>query len=105
MRSTQQLSVTLPDDMAANVRAKVTSGEYASESEVVREGLRALQERDHAIDDWLRNEVVPAYEALKSDPSSGLSIDEVRAGLRERHERRPRPAGREIPDCYLAQRA
>ena len=46
MRSTQQFSVTLPNEMAAEVRAKVASGEYASESEVIREGLRALRERN-----------------------------------------------------------
>ncbi|MFT3964402.1 MAG: type II toxin-antitoxin system RelE/ParE family toxin [Sphingobium sp.] len=37
--------MTLPKDMAAQVRAKVASGEYASESEVIRDGLRALQAR------------------------------------------------------------
>ena len=31
MRSTQQFSVTLPNEMATAVRAKVASGEYASE--------------------------------------------------------------------------
>ncbi|WP_374200825.1 type II toxin-antitoxin system ParD family antitoxin [Inquilinus sp. Marseille-Q2685] len=34
MRTTQQFSVTLPNEMADMVRAKVASGEYASESEV-----------------------------------------------------------------------
>ena len=42
MRTTQQLSITLPNDMAGTVKA----GEQASESEVVRNGLRALLERD-----------------------------------------------------------
>jgi Arc/MetJ-type ribon-helix-helix transcriptional regulator len=32
--------VTLPSEMAARVKAKVASGEYASESEVIREGPR-----------------------------------------------------------------
>ncbi len=32
MRSTQQLSVTLPTEMAQMVKAKVASGDYASES-------------------------------------------------------------------------
>ena len=85
MRSTQQLSVTLPNEMAAQVRAKVASGEYASESEVIRDGLRALQARDKAVDQWLRNEVVPAYEALKADPSRGGSLEEARTALAERH--------------------
>jgi len=33
MRSTQQLSITLPHDMAAAVKAKVAGGEYATENE------------------------------------------------------------------------
>ena len=42
MRTTQQLSITLPNEMADIVKAKVRAGEYASESEVIRDGLRAL---------------------------------------------------------------
>jgi putative addiction module CopG family antidote len=43
MRSTKQLSITLPHEMAELVRSKVESGAYASESEALRDGLRALQ--------------------------------------------------------------
>jgi putative addiction module CopG family antidote len=49
VRSTQQFRITLPNDMADAVRAKVASGEYATESEVIRDGLRALLARDQAI--------------------------------------------------------
>lgn len=85
MRTTQQLSVTLPNEMAAQVRAKVASGEYASESEVVREGLRALRSRDRAMEDWLHNSAVPSYEALKADPARGVSVTQARAALAARH--------------------
>ena len=34
MRTTQQLSITLPNEMADAVKSKVRTGEYASESEV-----------------------------------------------------------------------
>ena len=86
MRSTQQFSVTLPNEMAAQVRAKVASGEYASESEVIRDGLRALQARERAIESWLRNEALPSYDAYKADPGRGLSLEEVKSGLAARHE-------------------
>jgi antitoxin ParD1/3/4 len=46
MRSTQQFSITLPIEMANFVKAKVASGAYASVSEVMREALRILMERD-----------------------------------------------------------
>ncbi len=81
MRTTRQMSVTLPHDMANMVRAKVTSGEYASESEVIRDGLRALAARDRAVESWLRDQVVPAYDRLHADPDSVLTVDAVRARL------------------------
>ena len=81
MRSTQQLSITLPNDMADVVKAKVRTGEYASESEVVRDGLRALLARDRAVESWLHNQVAAAYDALKDDPSRAVTIDQVRARL------------------------
>ena len=64
MRTTQQLSITLPNEMAEAIKTKVRSGEYATESEVIREGLRALLNRDRAIESWLQNEVGVAYDAL-----------------------------------------
>ncbi len=88
MRTTQQLSITLPNEMAQMVKEKVSSGEYASESEVIRDGLRALQSRDAALEHWLRTEVVAAYDGLKADPSSAVSIDEVRARLEEARKSR-----------------
>jgi antitoxin ParD1/3/4 len=87
MRSTQQFSVTLPNEMAQMVKTKVSSGEYASESEVIRDGLRALQARDKALDSWLRTEVAAAYDELKADPSKGRTPEQVLASLRGETER------------------
>ena len=81
MRTTRQLSITLPNDMADGLRERVRSGEYASESEVIREGLRALFARDQAVEAWLRDEVAAAYDAVIADPSRGVSAQAVRARL------------------------
>ena len=86
MRTTQQLSITLPNDMADVVKNKVRSGEYATESEVIRDGLRALLARDRAVESWLHNQVGPAYDALKADPPSrAVTVDQVRARLAAEH--------------------
>ena len=85
MRTTQQLSITLPVEMANAVKARVKAGEYATESEVIRDGLRALMARDKAVESWLQHEVAPAYDALQADPSSGVSSTEVRARLAAKH--------------------
>jgi len=90
MRSTQQLSITLPKDMAQLIRAKVEAGEYASESEVIRDGLRTLLARDRVVESWLRDQVAPAYDALKSDPSRVVSVEDVRAELVAEHAKTTR---------------
>ena len=81
MRTTRQLSITLPNEMADAVRERVRSGEYASESEVVREGLRALWARDQAVEGWLREEVAQAYDALAAAPSRAVSVEDLRTRL------------------------
>ncbi|WP_323165950.1 type II toxin-antitoxin system ParD family antitoxin [Pseudomonas bubulae] len=86
MRSTQQFSITLPNQMADAVKAKVAAGEYATESEVIRDGLRALLARDRALENWLASQVAQAYDTLKADPSRALSIDQVRARLAAEHQ-------------------
>ena len=87
MRSTQQMSVTLPHEMAQLVRNKVASGEYASESEVIRDGLRSLVARDRALEEWLRTDVVGAYNDLRANPESGVSLKQVRARLAAEHDK------------------
>jgi antitoxin ParD1/3/4 len=77
MRTTQQFSITLPHDMAEAVEEKIKSGAYASVSEVVRDGMRALLERDAAVERWLREEVVPGHAEYLADPSKGVPAGEV----------------------------
>ncbi|MBY5445894.1 type II toxin-antitoxin system ParD family antitoxin [Rhizobium leguminosarum] len=81
MRTTQPLTITLPLEMAQMVKAKVSSGEYATESEVIRDGLRTLAARDAAVERWLRDEVVSTYDEMKAHPERALSAAEVRRRL------------------------
>lgn len=87
MRTTQQMSITLPNELAEAVKAKVDSGEYATESEVIRDGLRTLMARDRAVEHWLREQVGPAYDALKADPSRGVTVKQIRARLALEHQK------------------
>ena len=86
MRTTQQFSITLPNEMASEIKRRVAEGQYATESEVIREGLRALMARDKAVEHWLQTQVAPAYDALLADPSRGLSVEQVRARLKQAHQ-------------------
>ncbi len=88
MRTTKQLSITLPTNMAEALKERVTSGAYASESEVVRDGLRALFAREEAVETWLRTEAVASYDELRADPSRAVSAADMRAHLAELHAQR-----------------
>lgn len=90
MSTVEKRTVSLPAEHAAFIDAKVASGAYASISEVVRAGLRALKERDEAVERWLRDEVAPAYDAMAADPSRGIEVDTVFADIRARHAERLR---------------
>ena len=81
MRTTQQMSITLPDDMANLVKAKVQAGEYASENEVICDGLRALVARDKAVEAWLHEQVLPSIDLMEKDSSLGVSVADIRAKL------------------------
>jgi antitoxin ParD1/3/4 len=63
----------------------VASGSYASGSEVVGAGLRALQERDAAVEKWLRGEVIGVCDTLQSDPGRAIPGEQVFATIRARH--------------------
>ena len=93
MRNTHPITITLPHDMAAMVKAKVASGEYATDSEVIRDGLRALQARDAAVDKWLRDEVAKSYDEYAADPSIGIPVDDIMARLRASYRARQTKSG------------
>jgi len=87
MAATEKRTFSLPAEQAAFIDHLVKSGTYATSSEVIRAGLRALQERDAAVERWLREEVVPTYDRWKADPI-GISREEMAERARKRHEAR-----------------
>lgn len=84
MPAISKRTISLPKSHAAYIDKKVRSGAYASASEVVRDGLRALQERDLAVERWLREEVAPAYDAMKADPNRGEPLAAVISRIKAR---------------------
>jgi len=79
----EKRTVSLPSEQSRYIDQLVGSGAYASASEVVRAGLRALEERDSAVERWLRTEVVQAYDELDADPGSAVPAEEVFTELRK----------------------
>jgi antitoxin ParD1/3/4 len=50
MQSAEKLSITLPPEMAQFIRQKVETGLYGSNSEIIREALRSLMERERRLE-------------------------------------------------------
>lgn len=86
MGKLERLTVTMPEEMAAKLRAAVESGEYATTSEVVREALRGWseqQERREAGLAKLREMIDEARGQPSLDGPSAL------AEFREKYRYRP----------------
>lgn len=85
MAAVEKRTVSLPAEQAGYIDAQVANGTYVSASEVVRAGLRALQERDAAVERWLREEVAPVYDAMQADPARAIPADQVFQTVRAHH--------------------
>ena len=88
MNKIDRRTISLPAEQGAFIDRLVESGEYGSASEVVRAGIRALQQHDKAIEHWLRTEVAETYDRMVADPSRGIPIEDVRAEFVERSRKR-----------------
>ena len=86
----EKRTINLPPEHATFIDSKVVSGTYVPACEVVRAGLRALQERDEAVERWLRDEVAPTYDRMQSDPNRGIPAGKVFGDIRARHAGRPK---------------
>ena len=78
------MNVSLPAGLARFVEAAVDSGEYGTASEVVRDGLRLLQQRRaaHAARlEALRREVAGGFADIEAGRISDRSIDDIAAGV------------------------
>ena len=96
MAGIEKRTISPPAAQASYINSVVEAGTYASASEVARASLRALQERDAVVERWLREAVVPVYDAMEAEPRRGLSADKVTAALAAHHAARMKKAGRDM---------
>ena len=85
MTTVSKRTVSLPAEQSRYIDELVATGTYASASEVVRAGVRALQERDAAVERWLREDVAPVYDAMLDDPGRAVAAKDVIASIRAHH--------------------
>ncbi len=72
---------SLTEEQAAFIDAKIESGGYVSGSEVVREGLRGLQEDEATIERWFQEEVVPTLQRIDAGEEELVDIDDAFAEI------------------------
>ena len=80
MKPAEKLSIILPSEMARMVRAKVDTGNYCSDSEVIRDALRDWMEREKrllVLDDAI------ARGVADSDAGRVQEIETVREEFRK----------------------
>jgi antitoxin ParD1/3/4 len=77
MEESKAVTVVL-DDMLERAQSRVRSGAFGSLSEVVQEGLRALDREE----EWLREAVRESLD----DPRPSIPAEEVFAALEGRYE-------------------
>jgi antitoxin ParD1/3/4 len=82
MAAAEKRTFSLPTEQANYIDGLVATGTYATSSEVIRAGLRALQERDAAVGRWLQDEVVSVAAAMAADPDRAIPADQVFSELR-----------------------
>ena len=88
MSNVQKRTFSLPAEHADFIDKLVGSGAYASGSEVIRAGLRALQERDAAVERWLKEEAATAFDDWKTGKTKTMTAEEAFAGVWKLHAER-----------------
>jgi len=84
MQPVETISITLPDDLVRLIREKVSTGAYASVSEVIREAVRVWQDREREQEAHLADIRVRIERSL-ADPRPSRPMDEVFDRLERRH--------------------
>jgi antitoxin ParD1/3/4 len=77
-------SYVIGDHFEGFIKQQIQQGRYASASEVIRDGLRALEDQQKFRDmklEWLRSEIQKGM-----DSGAGRSIEEVADELKTRYQ-------------------
>lgn len=82
------MSVSLPPDLEKFVRQELASGEYASEEEILQEGLRLLQDRKQRLEQ-LRSDIQVGLDQLDRGEGAPLDMEAIKAKVADRLEEEP----------------
>lgn len=83
------MNVSLTPELEQYVQEKVSSGLYYSASEVIREGLRLLKEREQFQQTRLQQLRQEIQVGLDSGEATPLDMSAIKAEARQRRRRKP----------------
>ena len=84
MSNVEKISVSLPQEMTAIMKDAVSTGAYASTSEIVRDALRDWQQKQVERDVAIKKYRKMVDDALASGPLLDYSMEDVVQRGRER---------------------
>lgn len=82
------MNVSLTPELEQYVQDKVSSGAYYSASEVIREGLRMLQERDRLQEARLQQLRQEVQVGMDSEEPDELNLQDTKARARQRRQQK-----------------
>jgi len=78
-------SIALGEHYEQFIKQQLESGRYNNASEVVRAGLRMLEDYEASRERWLQTEIPSRLAELKRSPAIGVPAEQVFADLEARH--------------------
>ncbi|MBB4235657.1 type II toxin-antitoxin system ParD family antitoxin [Rhizobium esperanzae] len=78
-------SFALSEHYEKFIRKQLESGRYNNASEVVRAGLRMLEDYEESRERWLHEEIPGRYEELQRDPSLAVPMETARGRFEAKH--------------------
>jgi antitoxin ParD1/3/4 len=82
------MNVSLTPELEQYVQDKVSSGAYYSASEVIREGLRMLQERDRLQEARLQQLRQEVQVGMDSGEPDALNLQNIKTRARQRRQQK-----------------
>lgn len=79
-------NVALGNHYEEFVKKQLESGRYNNASEVVRAGLRLLEDHEAARERWLNEEIPGRYTELVQNPSIAITAESVRTRFQAKRE-------------------
>lgn len=87
-------SIALGDHYEKFIKQQLESGRYNNASEVVRAGLRMLEDFEASREQWMQQQIRARLAEQDANPGTAIPAEQVFAELEVHHRKRAGQAGR-----------